>query len=77
MVSISTHERMNDMLELQVPDMSCDHCVATITKTVRALDGDATVKADLGSQTVSIDSRVDRQKITVALEEAGYPATVR
>lgn len=64
------------MIELKVPDMSCDHCVATISKTVRALDGEATVKADLGTQTVSIDSKVDRQKIAVALEEAGYPASV-
>ena len=64
------------MLELKIPDMSCDHCVATITKTVRALDSEATVRADLGNQTVSVDSKVDAQKIAVALDHAGYPATV-
>lgn len=65
------------MLELHVPDMSCSHCVATITQSVKALDPMAEVKADLASRTVSIDTSSDPKTVALALEEAGYPATPR
>lgn len=65
------------MITLHVPDMGCDHCVQTITKTVRALDGDAAINADLGMQTVTIDTKVDSVRVTAALEQAGYPARVQ
>ncbi len=38
------------MIELKVNDMTCGHCVMTITKTVTALDPNAKVDADLGSK---------------------------
>lgn len=65
------------MIELHVPDMSCGHCVATITKTVQALDGTATVKADVPQRSVVIETKADKGTITAALEEAGYPSTVK
>lgn len=65
------------MLQLHVPDMSCGHCVATITKSVQALDPSADIKTDLTSRTVSIETKADADKITAALDEAGYPATVK
>nr|WP_316655961.1 heavy-metal-associated domain-containing protein [uncultured Gellertiella sp.] len=64
------------MLELLIPDMSCGHCVATITKTVKALDSEATVAADLARHTVTIAASVEPKQIADALEQAGYPATV-
>lgn len=65
------------MIELNVPDMSCGHCVATITKTVQSLDSAASVKADLSTRSVSIETKADKGTVTAALEEAGYPATVK
>lgn len=65
------------MFELHVPDMSCGHCVATITKSVKALDPMADVKADLALRTVSIDTSSDPKTVAAALEEAGYPVTPR
>lgn len=65
------------MIELNVPDMSCGHCVATITKTVQALDSGASVKADLATRSVSIETKADKGTVTAALEEAGYPSSVK
>jgi len=62
--------------EFHVPDMSCGHCVATITEAVKALDADALVQAELGTKRVSIRSEADlqRQAWLKALDEAGYPS---
>ncbi|WEK49901.1 MAG: heavy-metal-associated domain-containing protein [Candidatus Kaistia colombiensis] len=62
------------MLTLKVKDMSCGHCVATVTKTVKGLDPVAEVATDLASRTVRVESGVDAAAITAALEEAGYPS---
>ena len=65
------------MLELHVPDMSCGHCVATITKSVQALDPSADVKTDLSTRTVSIETTADVKAVTAARDDAGYPSTVK
>lgn len=62
------------MITLNVPDMTCGHCVSTVTKTVKGLDSAANVTVDLGRQTVTIEGGVDADKVKAALEEAGYPA---
>lgn len=63
------------MLKLNVPDMTCGHCAATVTKAVKSVDEAATVNIDLPSQTVAIDSSADTVRISAALEQAGYPVT--
>lgn len=62
------------MLTLKVKDMSCGHCVATVTKTVKGIDPAAEVGTDLASRTVRVESGLDAATITAALEEAGYPS---
>ncbi len=62
------------MITLNVPDMTCGHCVSTVTKTVKAVDSAAKVEIDLSRQTVTIEGGVDAEKVKAALEEAGYPA---
>ena len=61
----------------KVEDMSCDHCVATIAKTVRGLDPDAVVKSDLDTKIVDVTSSADPAAIQAALGEAGYEADAR
>lgn len=63
------------MIELKVNDMTCGHCVMTITKTVTALDPNAKVDADLGSKRVRIESVRPAAELAKALGDAGYPAT--
>ncbi|MEO7940415.1 MAG: heavy-metal-associated domain-containing protein [Burkholderiaceae bacterium] len=63
------------MMEFKVEDMSCGHCASVITKTVKALDAQATLDIDLGNKTVRVESSQDRAVLAQALEEAGYPTT--
>ena len=61
------------MSHLIVPDMSCGHCVKTITEAITALDASATVSTDVQNKTVSIQSQLTDADIRHALTEAGYP----
>ncbi len=63
-------------MKLNVPDMSCGHCVATITKTVKGLDAAAEVKADLAAKQVTVETGLPAETVMKALDEAGYPASV-
>ena len=58
----------------KVDDMSCDHCVATIERAVKALDPGAVVTSDLETKTVDVASSADPSAVQAALEEAGYEA---
>ena len=62
-------------MKFTVPDMTCGHCVATVTKAVKALDANAHVNADLGSKTVSVETTAAASAVSRALDDAGYPNT--
>jgi len=61
------------MMTFTLPDMTCGHCVATVTKAIKTLDASAVVKADLASKTVAVDTSAQAAAVSKALEEAGYP----
>ena len=60
------------MMTFTLPDMSCGHCVATVTKAVKALDKAAEVKADLARKTVTVETTADAAAVARALEELDY-----
>lgn len=61
------------MITFEVNDMTCGHCVSTITKAVRAVDRDATVEADLATHRVRIEpTESDATTLSDAIREAGY-----
>lgn len=60
------------MISFQVSDMTCGHCVATITKAVKALDGAARVDSDLASHKVDIESSAAPSRIEAAIRDAGF-----
>lgn len=62
------------MIELTLPDMTCGHCVRTITSTVQKLDAQARVQADLGRHQVQIETTAAPEQVRAALAEEGYPA---
>jgi len=62
-------------MKFNVPDMSCGHCVATITKAVKALDPAADVTADLVGKTVTVETAAPAAAVARALDDAGYPST--
>jgi copper chaperone len=60
------------MLEFKVEDMTCGHCVATITKAVKEVDQQATVEADVAQHMVRIQGASDAVAVEAAIREAGY-----
>ena len=62
-------------MKFNVPDMTCGHCVATITRAVKAVDPAAEVKADLAGKTVTVESAVPAAAVAKAMDQAGYPNT--
>jgi copper chaperone len=63
------------VIELKVNDMTCGHCVKTITQSVAFVDPNAKVQADLETKRVRIESTHSAAELTRALADAGYPAT--
>lgn len=61
-------------MEFTIPAMSCGHCVGAVTQAVKSLDPAAQVNVDLASKKVVVQSSQERQAVTAALAEAGYPA---
>lgn len=66
------------MTSFEVKDMTCGHCVSTITKAVKAVDHGAKIQIDLATHRVTIDAtKADAADLSDAIKEAGYtPVTV-
>jgi copper chaperone len=62
------------MIELTLPDMTCGHCVASVTRTVQQLDATARVTIDLPTHKVQIETAADAAAVRAALAAEGYPA---
>ncbi len=60
------------MVELKVEGMSCQHCVASVTQAVQALDQHASVKVELAEGRVSVQTSAPRDALAAAIEDAGY-----
>jgi copper chaperone len=60
------------MIELKVPDMTCGHCVSTITKAVKELDASAKVDISLAEHRVRVESKVSKEDLVHRIAEAGY-----
>ena len=61
------------MITYEVKDMTCGHCVGTITRAVQAVDRDAGVEIDLGKHLVTVSPRsATPQDLQRAIEDAGY-----
>lgn len=61
------------MIAFEVQDMTCGHCVRTITQAVQALDPQAQVQIDLATHRVAIEAaRADAAALQEAIREAGF-----
>jgi copper chaperone len=61
------------MIAFEVKDMTCGHCVGTITQAVKDVDRDAKVDIDLARHRVEIEpAAADAQTLAEAIKEAGY-----
>ncbi len=65
------------MISFQVDDMTCGHCVSTITKAVRSVDQGARVEIDLAAHRVQIEpTEAGASELADAIREAGYTPVV-
>ena len=61
------------MIAFQVNDMTCGHCVSTITKALKATDQDAKVQIDLATHRVQVEPvSADAEELAEAIKDAGY-----
>jgi copper chaperone len=65
------------MYNFQVSDMTCAHCVATVERAVKSVDGAAKVEIDLGALAVKIESDKPVERFAKAIEDAGYTGELR
>ena len=61
-----------ETIELTIPDMSCGHCVATVTRLVTERDDRARVEADLITKRVKFTTRIPVSELRTLLDEEGY-----
>lgn len=60
------------MIQLNVNDMTCGHCVGAITQAVKALDPAAQVQIDLANKCVRVESAKAAADVVRVIKEAGY-----
>jgi copper chaperone len=61
--------------EFQVTGMSCGHCVAKVESALKPLA--KKVKVNLGKGVASVQTDRPAQELLAALDEAGYPGTLK
>ncbi|KQV92667.1 heavy-metal-associated domain-containing protein [Pelomonas sp. Root1237] len=64
------------MIAFEVNDMTCGHCVSTITKALKAVDHAAKVQIDLATHRVLVEpNSADADELAEAIKDAGYSPT--
>lgn len=62
------------MVEFTVKDMTCGHCVATITAALKAVDPTGRLEIDLASRSVRVESAMSADRFAAAISRAGFSA---
>jgi copper chaperone len=61
------------MTSFQVNDMTCGHCVSSLTKALQAADATAKLRFDLAAHRVDIEpGMADAAELSEAIKLAGY-----
>ncbi|MDA0675909.1 MAG: cation transporter [Proteobacteria bacterium] len=60
------------METLKVAGMTCGHCVAAVTKAIRADGPSSIVRIDLAGGTVVVEGRQSRAQLITVIERAGF-----
>ncbi|MGF6111441.1 heavy-metal-associated domain-containing protein [Pseudomonas frederiksbergensis] len=64
------------MQVFNVQGMSCGHCVKAITQALQAKDPAASVRVDLATKEVGVESGLTAEQVIAAITEEGYDAKV-
>ncbi len=61
------------MISFVINDMTCGHCVASVTKAVQAVDSAAQVQASLAEHRLDIAAtQATAEQLRAAIEAAGF-----
>ena len=60
------------MASVKIKGMSCQHCVASTTKALEAIDGITNVRVDLDQGQAHYDGEVDKKVIEDAISKIGF-----
>lgn len=61
------------MQAFRIDDMTCGHCVSTVTKALKETDRNARVSINLSQHLVMVETtEADAQELSDAIAEAGY-----
>ena len=60
------------MYRFEVKGMTCNHCVAAVTRSIKALDAEADVRVDLAQGKVEVESVKSADALAEAIADAGY-----
>jgi copper chaperone len=58
--------------QFRVPDIHCASCIRSLTSAVRDLDGKATLRADLATKLVEVDTTARDEAVAEAMRGAGF-----
>ena len=59
-------------IEFKVEGMSCQHCVAAVTRAIQEQAAGAQVQVDLSAGKVAVQSGASVDTLKAAIDEAGY-----
>ncbi len=64
-------------MKLHIESMTCGGCARSVTAAVKEIDPAAVVEIDVPSRIVQIQTTQAAERITQALESAGFPPQVQ
>jgi copper chaperone len=64
------------MLSLKVTGMTCGGCINAVTRAIQSQDPQAKVQADLGTQTVSLETSLSKAQASELIKDAGFPVLI-
>jgi len=67
---------MTDTIQLNITGMTCNHCVANVTKALQAVEGAESVEVSLEPGSATVSGNADTSALVAAVKEAGYEAKV-
>ncbi|MBD2605505.1 heavy-metal-associated domain-containing protein [Scytonema hofmannii FACHB-248] len=59
-------------LKMNVPNIACDDCAATITESIHVVEPEAKVDVDVKAKTVTVEAASSEESIKQAIVAAGY-----
>lgn len=66
---------MTQSTTLMIEGMSCQHCVASVTKALQAVPGVESAQVSLDEARATVTGGAPQQELVDAVQRAGYVAT--